>query len=72
MPLPVECPWPADIWTMDTEGFVGAIPDDAVRSAVAGYMARFGWEKLQAQVELTLVRSRMEMKPCIDCGGTVC
>jgi hypothetical protein len=67
MSLPVECPWPADIWTMDTDGLVEAIPNEETRSAVTGCMARFGWEKLQEQVNLALIRSRMEMKPCIAC-----
>lgn len=40
-------PYPPSIFPMTTDEYVAAIPDTALRTAISGCMARFGWERAE-------------------------
>jgi len=45
-----ECPYPKEVFPMTIEEYVAAVPDEKLRTAVSGYMARFGWERAEAHI----------------------
>lgn len=45
--LETPCPWPESVWTMTEDEYVKAIPDERLRTAISGFMARFGWERFR-------------------------
>jgi hypothetical protein len=49
--ISLPCPWPESIWTMTQDEYVKAIPDDQLRTAVSGFMARFGWESFRDTIK---------------------
>lgn len=75
-----ECPWPEEIWPMTEEQYVAAVPDENLRTAISGYLARFGWERAEAKIltaweywsasELqdAIDRSGFDVAPCTLCG----
>ena len=40
----LDCPWPADIWTMTDKEYKRAVPDERLRTAISGFLMRKGWE----------------------------
>lgn len=45
-----ECPYPGSVFPMTTEEYMRAIPDHKLRTAISGYLARFGWEKAEEAI----------------------
>ena len=41
---PIDCPWPASVWTMTEDQYVKAVPDPDTRTAISGFLCRKGWE----------------------------
>ena len=40
----MQTPYPVSVWPMTNEQYAEAIPDPHLRTAISGYLARFGWE----------------------------
>lgn len=49
-----NCPWPDSVWPMSLRDVARVIPDEHARTAVAGTLARFGWERAQEQVRAVI------------------
>lgn len=58
----IECPWPESVWRMTMEQYVAAIPDDALRTSISGFLMREGWKVAMGQVrdELTALTAFAE------------
>lgn len=41
---PPENPYPASVFTMTVDGYVAAIPDRHLRTAISGHCGRFFWD----------------------------
>ena len=45
-----ENPYPEEVFPMDAEGFKAAIPDEAMRTAAAGFVGRVTWDHCSRQI----------------------
>jgi hypothetical protein len=55
-----ENPYPKSIFPMSDEEYVKAIPDERLRTAISGYMARFGWNIAFKQMKETIENVLLE------------
>jgi len=67
MTLPIECPWPVDVFTESNASYPAGV-SDVRKQAISAKMMRHGWHSCEGAVEAALLRSRFEMVVCADCG----
>lgn len=48
---PPECPWPESVWPMTEQQYCEAVPDEAMRTAISGFLMRLGWNEAMRQVK---------------------
>lgn len=51
------CPWPVEVWASTMDDIPKQIPDEKVRTSVAGVLSRFGWQQHEAVTLKALNRS---------------
>jgi len=66
-----KCPWPADIFTATRADLPALLPDEHLRTRVAGLFMREAWQMCHEDFEKILNDSGLCLASCKYCGTAI-
>ncbi len=53
-----ECPYPKEVFAMELEGYIKAVPDEKLRTAISGFLGRTFWDIASKQILDAMIAER--------------